>query len=49
MRRKRPRDTRQRLEGRALKPRVAWSPQELEEAGRTLLWGPWQERSQLMP
>ena len=24
-------------------------PQGLEEAGGTLLWGPWRERSQLMP
>ena len=24
-------------------------PQGLEEAGGTLLWGPWREQSQLMP
>ena len=30
---------RQRLEGGSHKPRDVWSPQKLEEAGRTLPWG----------
>ena len=34
----------QRWEGWGHKPRDAWSPQKLEEAGRTLPWSLWRER-----
>ena len=40
---------RQRREGRGPKPRDAWSPQKLEEAGRTLPWSFWREHSRGTP